>query len=61
MRLRVGRVYGDDTAFGLGDDLLRDDQDVAFLQPGGLEDQLGDLVPGTDLGQPLHGEHRDHG
>ena len=59
--LGVGRVYGDDTALSFGDDLLGYDHHVAVLQADGLKDQIGDLVPGVDFGQPLYGEHRDHG
>ena len=50
----------DDPAFGLGDDLLRDDDDVAALEPARarsrLREQRREIVAGLDLGDTLEPE-----
>jgi hypothetical protein len=43
----------DDASLGLRDPLLREDDDVAVLELELRRDQLGEIVPCTDLRQPL--------
>ena len=49
----------DDPAFGLADDLLRDDDDVTVSQLGVRRDQLGEVVTIGDLGQSRYRDDFD--
>ena len=44
--------------------LLRDDEDVPFLEParalGGVAEERGEVVPGPHLGQPGERDDREH-
>ena len=60
----IGRfhvVESSDAAFGLRDDLLRNDHHVALLELCELGDQHAEVVALLDLGQPLDRDDRDHG
>ena len=54
-----------DPAFRLGDDLLRDDEDVAFLEPARTLDRVAEerreVVPAPHLGNSFERRDRDHG
>ena len=62
-RLDVGEV--DDAALRLRDDLLRDDDDVAVVEPagpvGGGGEQRAEVVPCLDLRYPLEREDPELG
>jgi hypothetical protein len=45
-------VEADDASFCLGHDLLRDHDDVAFLELAGGGDERAEVVPCADLRQP---------
>ena len=62
-RLLGRRVVLDpnDLALGLRDRLLRDDDDVAILECGQLEDHGREIVALANLGQAVHRDDLDHG
>ena len=51
---------GDDTALGLRDGLLGDDDDVAVAQRDGARDERREVGARRDLGQPLDRQDLDH-
>jgi hypothetical protein len=50
---RLQLVQANDSPFGFGHRLLREDDDVAVLELELRDDQLGEVVPFLDLRQPL--------
>ena len=58
-RGRLDRAKIDQTAFGLADDLVRHDEDVAGAQVAGycVRDHTVQIVAGTDFGEALDAEH----
>ena len=73
-RRRLNAVQADPASFGLGNDFLRDHQDVVvgkvdFLCRAGVANELADGIAGADLAdafqtdqlKPLHKRHRNAG
>ena len=62
-RRRLDLVQPDDAALGLRDDLLRDDDDVAVLEPAGALGRVGEerheVVALLDLRDPLERDDPD--
>src|SRR5207245_11167818 len=55
-RLPSRRVYLDDPPFGLGNDLRRDDDDVAVTHRRAVRDKRSEVGARLDLGQAFDGD-----